>query len=254
MQGKYKVITLCGSTRFKDAFIEAQKRLTLEGNIVISVGLFGHSGDNEVWEGMDEYTLTRTKIMLDDMHKRKIDMADEIYVINVGGYIGESTKSEVAYALEHGKPVRYLETNDEQEKINKKYVPVESLPISVRLCHILTRNKVDYLYQVERYCEEQLLKFRNMGQSTIDELRAICEQYGIYIYSHRDLTVEEIGVSFAQSYYEKVFEAGIRGIEDVVNTSSVELARLFGKNSVSYKKLIEIQKYELKKRKEKALA
>lgn len=48
MQGRYKVITLCGSTRFKDEFMEAQKRLTLEGNIVISVGLFGHSGDNEV--------------------------------------------------------------------------------------------------------------------------------------------------------------------------------------------------------------
>jgi hypothetical protein len=80
MVGKYKVITLCGSTRFKDAFMEAQKRLTLEGNIVISVGLFGHSGDNEVWtEG--------TKEMLDDMHLRKIDMADEIFVVNVGGYI-----------------------------------------------------------------------------------------------------------------------------------------------------------------------
>ena len=49
MQGKYKVITLCGSTRFKDEFIKAQKDLTLAGNIVISVGLFGHSGDNEVW-------------------------------------------------------------------------------------------------------------------------------------------------------------------------------------------------------------
>ena len=49
MVGKYRVITLCGSTRFKDAFMEAQKRLTLEGNIVISVGLFGHSGDEEVW-------------------------------------------------------------------------------------------------------------------------------------------------------------------------------------------------------------
>ena len=49
MVGKYKVITICGSTRFKDAFLEAQKRLTLEGNIVISVGLFGHSGDEEVW-------------------------------------------------------------------------------------------------------------------------------------------------------------------------------------------------------------
>lgn len=102
MVGKYNVITLCGSTRFKEAFMEVQKKLTLEGNIVISVGLFGHSGDNEVWEG-------KTKIMLDDMHKRKIDMADEIFVVNVGGYIGESTKSEIAYAESHGKKVRYLE-------------------------------------------------------------------------------------------------------------------------------------------------
>ena len=110
MQGKYKVITLCGSTRFKDAFMNAQKALTLAGNIVINVGLFGHSGDNEVWENMDEGTLTKTKEMLDDMHKRKIDMADEIFVINVGGYIGSSTKSEIEYAKVTGKAVRYLET------------------------------------------------------------------------------------------------------------------------------------------------
>jgi|GEM_PF-161446 len=109
MKTKYKVITLCGSTRFRDEFYEAQKRLTLEGNIVISVGLFGHSGDDEVWENMDEGTLTKTKEMLDDMHKRKIDMADEIYVINVGGYIGSSTRSEIEYALTAGKTVRYLE-------------------------------------------------------------------------------------------------------------------------------------------------
>lgn len=107
MVGKYKVITLCGSTRFKDAFIESQKRLTLEGNIVISVGLFGHSGDKEVWtEG--------TKEMLDDMHKRKIDMADEILVINVGGYIGSSTRSEIQYAKATGKEVRYLEPPKEE--------------------------------------------------------------------------------------------------------------------------------------------
>ena len=102
MVGKYKVITLCGSTHFKEQFLEAQKRLTLEGNIVISVGLFGHSGDEEVWkEG--------TKEMLDDMHKRKIDMADAIYVINVGGYIGSSTRSEIEYAKKQGKQVLYLE-------------------------------------------------------------------------------------------------------------------------------------------------
>ena len=102
MVGKYKVITLCGSTKFKEQYLEVQKRLTLEGNIVISVGLFGHSGDDEVWtEG--------TKVMLDDMHKRKIDMADEIFVINVGGYIGESTRGEIQYAIENDKCVRYLE-------------------------------------------------------------------------------------------------------------------------------------------------
>ena len=102
MVGKYKIITLCGSTRFKDAFLEAQKRLTLEGNIVISVGLFGHSGDDEAWtEGIKE--------MLDDMHKRKIDMADEIFVINVGGYIGNSTRSEIEYAKANGKTINYLE-------------------------------------------------------------------------------------------------------------------------------------------------
>ncbi len=109
MVGKYKVITLCGSTKFKEQFIRIQKELTLKGNIVISVGLFGHSGDNEVWENMDEGTLTKTKEMLDDMHKRKIDMADEIFVINVDGYIGESTKSEIEYAKAVGKNISYLE-------------------------------------------------------------------------------------------------------------------------------------------------
>lgn len=108
MVGNYKVITLCGSTRFKDAFVEEQKRLTLEGNIVISVGLFGHSGDTEVWEGMSEDTLTKTKEMLDDMHKRKIDMADELFVINVGGYIEESTRSEIEYAKTTGKHIAYM--------------------------------------------------------------------------------------------------------------------------------------------------
>ena len=102
MVGRYKVITLCGSTRFKDEFIETQKRLSLQGNIVISVGLFGHSGDKEVWQD-------GVKEMLDDMHKRKIDMADSIYVINVGGYIGSSTRSEIEHAIAHGKTVEYLE-------------------------------------------------------------------------------------------------------------------------------------------------
>ena len=98
----YPIVTLCGSTRFKNEFMEVQKKLTLEGYIVISVGLFGHSGDNEVWA-------EDTKEMLDDMHKRKIDLADEIFVINKNGYIGSSTRSEIDYALVTGKKVTYLE-------------------------------------------------------------------------------------------------------------------------------------------------
>ena len=97
----YPIITLCGSTRFKDDFLRVQKELTLQGYIVISVGLFGHSGDEDAWtEG--------TKEMLDDMHKRKIDLAQAIYVINKDGYIGDSTRSEIEYAKATGKAIYYL--------------------------------------------------------------------------------------------------------------------------------------------------
>jgi hypothetical protein len=105
MIGKYKIVTLCGSTRFKEEFVEVQKRLTLEGNIVISVGLFGHSGDEDVWK-------PGVKEMLDEMHLRKIDLADEIFVVNVSGYIGDSTRKEIAYAERTGKTVRYLHCSE----------------------------------------------------------------------------------------------------------------------------------------------
>lgn len=103
MVGKYKVITLCGSTRFKDEFLKVQKQLTLGGNIVISVGFFGE---------FKNVITPEIKVMFDDMHKRKIDMSDEIYVINKNGYIGESTKGEIEYAIKTGKRVDYLECHN----------------------------------------------------------------------------------------------------------------------------------------------
>ena len=103
MVGTYEVVTLCGSTKFKDDFIKAQESLTLLGCIVISVGLFGHH-DNKYGA---EITPS-VKYMLDDMHKRKIDMADSILVINRDDYIGESTASEIKYAEETGKRVAYM--------------------------------------------------------------------------------------------------------------------------------------------------
>lgn len=100
----YKIITLCGSTRFKNDFERVNKELTLKGNIVISVACFGHSGDVFTDE---------QKVLLDDIHKRKIDLADAIYVINKDGYIGSSTTSEIEYATQHGKEIFYMENKND---------------------------------------------------------------------------------------------------------------------------------------------
>ena len=94
------IVCLCGSTRFKDAFIEAMKFETLAGKIVLSVGLFGHL------EGLDMDG--PIKEMLDELHLRKIDLANEILVLNVDGYIGKSTRKEIEYAIATGKAVKYL--------------------------------------------------------------------------------------------------------------------------------------------------
>jgi hypothetical protein len=94
------IVCLCGSTRFKDEFMAANRRETLEGRIVLSVGFFGQE------EGLDQRSITKQG--LDVLHKRKIDLADEVYILNVDKYIGDSTRSEVEYARAHGKPVRWL--------------------------------------------------------------------------------------------------------------------------------------------------
>lgn len=94
-------VTLCGSTRFKDAFVEANRRESLAGHIVLSVGLFGHQ------EGLD--MSGPVKAALDQLHLRKVDMADEVLVLNERGYVGESMRREVEYARQTGKRVRSLE-------------------------------------------------------------------------------------------------------------------------------------------------
>ena len=101
-KNKYRIITLCGSIKFKDEFMKIQEKLTLDGNIVLTPNFF----NNIKKEDIDE----KTKKMLDKMHKQKIDMSNEIYVINVGGYIGESTKNEIEYAKARGKRISYLES------------------------------------------------------------------------------------------------------------------------------------------------
>lgn len=98
--GRPQIVCMCGSTRFKQTWISENARLTGEGFIVLSVGLWGH---HERIEPSPEQ-----KAKLDELHLRKIDRSDWVWVLDVGGYCGESTTREIAYAKDHGKPVRYL--------------------------------------------------------------------------------------------------------------------------------------------------
>lgn len=102
-----EIVCLCGSTRFYDDFMEANYEFTMRGKIVLSVGFFHHRAEKVHGEGVG--CTEEQKIMLDELHKRKIDLADAIFVINKGGYIGDSTRSEIQYAIEHNKSVLYLE-------------------------------------------------------------------------------------------------------------------------------------------------
>lgn len=95
------IVCLCGSCRFKDTFIEQYAKETDEGKIVLSVGRFIPQEEQELKPDH--------KAMLDELHKWKIDLADEVLILNVGGYIGKSTRSELEYAKAHGKVIRFLE-------------------------------------------------------------------------------------------------------------------------------------------------
>lgn len=103
------IVCLCGSTRFYTAFQEANYRETMAGNIVLTVGFYPHAADRA--HGEEVGVTPEQKVALDELHKRKIDMCDEVFVLNVGGYIGESTRAEIEYTQRIGKLVRYLETN-----------------------------------------------------------------------------------------------------------------------------------------------
>ena len=106
---RHKIITLCGSTKYKDLFLQKAQDLTLEGWIVIQPGVFAHTDNIKITD--------EQKIELDKIHKQKIDISDAIFVINKDGYIGDSTKSEIEYAITHNKQIFYLEeVKDEKTK------------------------------------------------------------------------------------------------------------------------------------------
>lgn len=102
--GTPPIVCLCGSTRFMDAFFEAGWQFTLQGEIVLSVGVCKHAEDHG-GEALGQDVADK----LDELHFRKIDLADRVFVLNVDGYIGDSTRKEIEYAASKDKPIQYLE-------------------------------------------------------------------------------------------------------------------------------------------------
>lgn len=110
---KPAVVCLCGSTRFSDAYQQANLQETLAGNIVLTIGCDMRS-DTDLFADKTEAELNSIKERLDQLHLRKIDLADEVLILNVGGYIGSSTRNELQYAQQQGKLIRWLEPSSEQ--------------------------------------------------------------------------------------------------------------------------------------------
>ena len=93
------IVCLCGSTRFRQEFEDVNQRETLLGHIVLAPAVFMHDQDVQI--------PTDVKERLDELHRHKIDLADEVIILNIGGYIGKSTRNEIAYATETHKPIRW---------------------------------------------------------------------------------------------------------------------------------------------------
>ena len=102
------IVCLCGSTGFWREFQRAGLSETLAGRIVLSIGAVSGTDENH-FGGLPKAEYDGIKVMLDELHLRKIDLADEVFILNLGGYIGESTRRELEYAQRVGKRIRFLE-------------------------------------------------------------------------------------------------------------------------------------------------
>lgn len=120
--GRPKIVCLCGSTRFYETWQQANFDETLAGRIVLSVGFYPHAADKA--HAAHVGITPEQKVALDALHKHKIDLADEILVLNVGGYIGESTTREIRHAIATGKPVRWWEP----DAIPEAFAPLRGQP------------------------------------------------------------------------------------------------------------------------------
>lgn len=109
MSSRREVVCLCGSTRFKPAFERYARKLTFDGAIILMPNVWLH------WDGFGESMPDPVKARLDELHKDKIAMSDRVVVVNPNGYVGQSTRAEIAFARTRSLPVEFLATPTAEE-------------------------------------------------------------------------------------------------------------------------------------------
>ena len=203
-RNRFKIITLCGSTKFKDEFEKVAKRLTLDGNIVLTPTIFSKS---------DGGSLSSTELdTLVNIHKEKISMCDEIYVINKCGYIGRHTRKEIEYAKSKNKIVRYMEKDD--------ITPAKSMQKSylVALYGYKTDNPLDL-----NYFEFDIIQaYSKKDAERIYELIHDCEHF------HNKL-ICELGVDVIPSKAVKDVFIKYKALENELNDLSKAVRTLHSK-------------------------
>lgn len=181
-----KIVCLCGSTRFSEAYQKANLEETLAGNIVLTIGC-DMKADAHLFADKSPDELAQIKARLDELHLRKIRMSHEVLILNVGGYVGDSTKREIAFAREAGKHVRWLEPENAIIPAPKEApLPVPKIKVKAgqitpsqrKVLEII--NKPDYIidstfdgvqYDSAYYVEEKY--WSNHGNLNIHTFRAI---------------------------------------------------------------------------------
>lgn len=172
-----KVVCLCGSTKFKKEFEEITMDESLKGHVVLSVGCFAHHDNIRISD--------KEKEELDILHKRKIDMADEIIVINVNGYIGDSTKSEIKYAKEHGKSIVYLVepgwyedgTEEELGEVDIKDEELQDFFKAIYKVFDKEKLQTDLIKKLENEIDENNKRSLDVIDTLLNKLTELAESY-----------------------------------------------------------------------------
>ncbi|CDZ55078.1 hypothetical protein [Neorhizobium galegae] len=205
-----KVITLCGSSRFPQAFELANMHLSLQGNIVIGLSCYGHADapTGAKFLTSDGNEAAPEKQALDQLHFRKIDLSDEIFVINVGGYVGSSTRREIAYAQSKGKAVRLMFDAPSPAPKTAGFTSAEIEEAAAHCEHVASEyearandpncNRDHYLRAAERKRQEAAAMRSRAAINPPSETKATVEEYATRLFSlHGFMLCEEYRGKYA---------------------------------------------------------